>query len=393
MTLQKSKFIRFILFFLSIVLVMIGHGIIIPIITDFITLEYIDPITVGIIIASYSFGSLVSAPFIGNYINKNSSRIVLQISLILYFISLLLVFSTSNILLIIIIRFISGILMSATFSAVETYISKYETIESQSKFFIIISSANSIGMTIGPVIGAFILYSNNLNLIYALGFIAILLSIAVHFSLTNEDKNKKIINPNQIFIFKEVKEIIKDKKTLFALGSFAMFGFITASFEGFGFSFLILKYHNTIQYYSITIILFEIIALVFFSLLYLLFINPKIVKVFNPFSILICSAFIAALSFFLMFWNLHFYFFILIVTISFVSLLIFSNSIILFLSISGPNKGLILGLKNSAMGIGAIFGPILSGVIYSFNSGYFLLMISLILFIISIFGTLFLNKN
>lgn len=392
----SKKTVRLFLFFLSIVLVMIGQGIVIPIVTELLTLQKASPLLVGIIVSAYSLGSLLFSPFIGNYINRTSSKNILQYSLIFYFITLLLLFSTTNIFLIICLRFIGGILMAATFAAVEIYISKNESLTEQSKLFLIISSANSIGMSIGPIIGTIIVYTKSPFLLYSLGFLSIVLSILVHFSLNEVQKQKsnssQNINLQVKTFFNELLFLFQDPKTLYALTSFAVFGFITNSFEGFGLSFLINKYSSVFQNYNLTFIILEILLLVILALFYIFLINPILLKKYSPFESLIASSLISSANFFLMIFNINLYLFIIIVTLSFLGLVIFSNSIILYLSLSGPNKGLVLGVKNSAMGFGAIIGPIVSGMVYSINSSLFIVFIGAILILISAWGMILLKK-
>lgn len=381
---------RFI-FIASIALTMIGQGLIIPLLTKIINSNIESSLIIGIMIASYSLGTLLSAPFSGDYINSNGSKKTLELSLITYMILLFLTLNSHHIIIIIILRFLSGVFMSLIFACIETYIAKHQAVNNRSVDYLLISISNSIGMILGPILGILLLTNFKNSLLVFLIFVSIVLILLIHYNI---DEQSTLSLPHKLdthSFVQDFKILSKNSYIVYVLVAFAIFGFISTSFESFGLSYITLNYdilplvHNILFYLSYVI---EIILIIIVSIIYLFCFNPTTIKNLGSYTIIFLSSLITAVSLFFAIITSNFYIFILVIGIMVVGLSVYSNSIILFISQIDYNKGLALGLKNSMMGVGGFLGPILSGYLFAINQNFFILFLIFLLLIIALWNIL-----
>lgn len=395
---KNNKTIKISLFFLAIMLIMSGHGIIIPFLTVMVNKN--EPIVAGIVTSAFSVGGLLSAPIIGNFVNNKKSKDILQLTLFAYFIVMLLTFlviNNSNPFPLIILRFLTGVLMSTGFAAVETYISKNEEEENQSSYFLFISFANFIGMVLGPTLGFFMIAQHsNYPILFVLFGIAILTIGLIHIFVKEDSTDTtSLLSPSSdnpfVTLYTEFKIVYQLKTILFSLIAFATFGFVITSFEAFSIPFILKHYTKIFLQTPLWMLLLELLAIGIVSLIYLFIFNPRVISKFGAFNVIITTAFISSISFGLFIIYPSIYVMLLLIFVGVISMAVFSNAIIYYLSTNYDNKGFILGLKNSSMSIGSAVGPIMSGILYAFNPNFFIISISLLLFTIGITG-IFLRK-
>jgi len=143
--------------FITMLLDVIGWGIIIPVIPKFIeeliggTISEAAKIG-GWLTFAYAITQFLFAPVIGNLSDKYGRRPVILLSLFAFFLDYLLLAFAPNITWLFIGRIIAGI-TGASITTASAYIADVSTPENRAKNFGLIGAAFGLGFIIGPVIG------------------------------------------------------------------------------------------------------------------------------------------------------------------------------------------------------------------------------------------------
>lgn len=137
-------------------LVMIGFGIVIPILPFLFTGLGGGALSLGVFMAAYSIMQFFFAPFWGRLSDRIGRRPVLLIGLGGYGLTFFLFGIAGNIPLLIAFRALSGMISSATLPTVMAYLSDITEGADHSKSMGMIGAATGLGMIFGPVLGGWI---------------------------------------------------------------------------------------------------------------------------------------------------------------------------------------------------------------------------------------------
>ncbi len=155
MTVKKEAAIGFI--FITLLIDVIGFGIIIPVIPDLIReLIHCDLSTASIyggwLMFAYSITQFMCAPILGNLSDKYGRRPVLLASLLGFGLDYLIVAFAPTMWWLFLGRIIAGI-TGASFTTATAYISDISTEQNRAQNFGMVGAAFGLGFIIGPVIG------------------------------------------------------------------------------------------------------------------------------------------------------------------------------------------------------------------------------------------------
>lgn len=359
--------------FLIVFLIMIGQGIVVPKVTILIT----NGNTIGgaLIVSSFSIGSLIMAPFLGKYISTIGPKKIIIFFLPFYalFISITLLLPITNlaILIIILLRFVSGFLLSAIYTSVEAIISVSETQKNQSKTFFNLSIINAIGMISGPFIGLF--FSVYVALAYILTSLIIVYIISYKI--------------NYIYHYISPKKLKLNVNFFHPLLGIFLFGFAISTFETFSIAYIYSTYH--IENYNIVVIILFSLFLFLLTLLYLFKINFKLLNIKSAFNFILFYSLIISISLIFLYFYNNIYIAILLFVLLGISLSGLANAILVFLSGHSKDKATVLSWKNTVLAFGTSIGPILSSFIYNINKNFFFIFLG----ILFLFYTILLIKE
>ncbi len=142
-----------ILLFVSLVIVMIGFGIVMPLMAFFVTHFNASGGALGLMMSLYSIMQFIFAPFWGRVSDRIGRKPVLLIGIAGYFVSFLLQAFSPTLWFLIASRTLAGILSSATLPTAMAYMADITTREDRSKGVGLMGAAMGLGMIIGPMLG------------------------------------------------------------------------------------------------------------------------------------------------------------------------------------------------------------------------------------------------
>ena len=180
--------------FLIMFLVMVGFGIIIPVMPFFAEDMGANPTELGLLMAVYSFMQLISAPIWGRVSDKIGRKPVMMIGILGLSVSFILMAISSQLWMLFIARIIGGLLSSANMPTTMAYVADITSEEDRGKGMGIIGAATGLGFIFGPAIGG-LFSKTSLNMPFYLAaassFITFLLVLCVlKESLTKEKRGQ-----------------------------------------------------------------------------------------------------------------------------------------------------------------------------------------------------------
>lgn len=139
--------------FASLVIVMIGFGIAIPLMPYYVTHFQASGTALGLMMSLYSLMQFIFAPLWGQLSDRIGRKPVLLIGILGYFIAFTLQGLSQNLFQFIAARTLAGVLSSATLPTAMAYVADITSPENRSKGVGMMGAAMGLGMIIGPVLG------------------------------------------------------------------------------------------------------------------------------------------------------------------------------------------------------------------------------------------------
>jgi len=196
---------RLFIIFLIIFVNLLGFGIILPLMPYYVESLGAGPITLGLLLASYSLFQFISAPILGELSDKIGRRPILLFSIGGTVLSFLLLGIANTIPLLFLARIIDG-LSGGNISTAQAYIADITTKENRTAGMGVIGAAFGLGFIIGPALGGFLSqWGYGVPAFVAAG-VALIATILTYFYLPESRvvtaqvmKKKKWFNPHDFY--------------------------------------------------------------------------------------------------------------------------------------------------------------------------------------------------
>ena len=138
--------------FLTILVNLIGFGIIIPLLPFYAETFGASPLTIGLLFASFSLAQLVASPVLGAWSDKWGRRPVLIFSLVGTVVSFVMLAVAHSLAMLFAARIVDG-LSGGNITTARAYIGDIATDENRAKSFGMLGAAFGLGFIIGPALG------------------------------------------------------------------------------------------------------------------------------------------------------------------------------------------------------------------------------------------------
>ncbi len=138
--------------FLTILVNLLGFGIIIPLLPFYATARGASPITIGLLFASFSVAQLIAAPVLGDLSDRYGRRPILIFSLAGTVVSFVMLALAHNIAMLFAARIVDG-LSGGNISTARAYIGDVTTPENRARGYGLIGAAFGLGFVFGPALG------------------------------------------------------------------------------------------------------------------------------------------------------------------------------------------------------------------------------------------------
>jgi MFS transporter, DHA1 family, multidrug resistance protein len=181
--------------FLVMFLVMVGFGIIIPVMPFYAEEMGATPTQLGLLMAVYSLMQLLFAPMWGRVSDRIGRKPVIMIGILGLALSFFLMALSTELWMLFAARIIGGLLSSANMPTVMAYVADITSEEERGKGMGIIGASVGLGFIFGPAIGGVLSQSNLNTPFYLAGATSLVTFLLVTFvlkeSLTVEQRNSQ----------------------------------------------------------------------------------------------------------------------------------------------------------------------------------------------------------
>ena len=168
--------------FLTILVNLIGFGIIIPLLPFYAETFGASPLTIGLLFASFSLAQLVASPLLGAWSDKWGRRPILIFSLIGTVVSFVMLAVAHSLAMLFAARIVDG-LSGGNITTARAYIGDIATDENRAKSFGILGAAFGLGFIIGPALGGLFAHISYTAPIWAAAAITVLATLLAWFWL------------------------------------------------------------------------------------------------------------------------------------------------------------------------------------------------------------------
>ena len=354
--------------FFTLIVVMMGFGMIIPILPFYVDSFGATGSTLGLLMAIFALMQFLFAPLWGQLSDRYGRKPVLLLGVFGNSLSLLFFGLSSNLWMLFISRALAGILSSATLPTAAAFISDSTTDEERGGGMGMINAAMGLGVVIGPGIGGW-LVQESLALpffvaagVSAVAWILILLFLPESLPAEKRDHTGKALGLIQL---KDMWAVLMGPLAfLFILAMLLSFGL--TNFEAIVGLYALDRYGYGPAEVGAIIAVMGVVTAVFQLVL-----TGPLTKRWGEDRLIRASLLGSAIGFMLMLQAKSFP-----AVLATIALFILSNAMLrpgvtsLISKRTHGGQGIAMGLANSFMSLGRIVGPIWAGLIFDVNIDY-----------------------
>ena len=162
--------------FLTILVNLIGFGIIIPLLPFYAQTFGASPLAIGLLFASFSLAQLVASPLLGHWSDTWGRRPVLILSLIGTVVSFVMLALAHSLAMLFVARVVDG-LSGGNITTARAYIGDIATEENRAKYFGMLGAAFGLGFIIGPGLGGLFAHISYTAPIWAAAVITVIATL------------------------------------------------------------------------------------------------------------------------------------------------------------------------------------------------------------------------
>lgn len=181
---------QFFWLYITVFVNIIGFGMIFPILPLFAEKFNASSFQLGLLASIFALGQFLSAPLFGRLSDRFGRKPIILFSILASAISFFIIARASNLNIIFLSRFLSGIASAANFPIASSYIADVTPKEDRAKYMGRISGIFSLGFVIGPVFGG-ILGNREFSLVFFTAAIICFINLIFTFFFLSESIAKK----------------------------------------------------------------------------------------------------------------------------------------------------------------------------------------------------------
>lgn len=381
---KGSKRIRGPLALLSfnLFIVMVGIGLVIPILPFYVEKFNANAQTLGALVAVFAFMQFLFAPIWGRLSDRIGRKPLITIGLIGFAIAEFIFAFAVGLWMLFLSRILAGVFGSALMPTAMAYVSDVTDEDNRGQGMGILGAAMGLGIVIGPGIGGWLA---EINLSYPFIFAGIAASIAAIVSVIilpeSYPKEKRTFDPNEK---RENRFVVMKNAVMSPVGFLLVLVFIMsfglANFQSIFSYYALERYGYGPQEVGIIILIIGIIG----TLVQGVGVG-RATKIFGEEKVVTGSLLLSALGFVIMTFATNFVGVLITTAVFFVGNSLLRPSLNSLISkLAGERQGTVMGLNNSFLSLGNVAGPLLAGTLFEWNIhipyffGAFIMLVGLV---------------
>lgn len=362
---MKSPFKELIVLFITLMIIMMGFGMVIPVLPFLIEAFGASGSQLGMLMAIYALMQLIFSPVWGKISDRVGRRPVMLFGLVGNGLSMLLMGLANSIWMLFAARALAGLLASATMPTAYAYVSDTTSEEDRGAGMGIIGAALGVGMVLGPGFSG-VLAENSLSLPFFAGaFLSLFAIAAVYFFLPEslpEDERETTTKIDIKAQFGEMWQSLWGPIGFLLVMAF-LISFGLTNFEGIFGLYMAHRFDYGPKQVGLILTLIGVISAVVQGVL-----TGPATRKFGEANVVKVSLIGSAIGFLLMLWAFNVP--TVLLTVAF---FVFSNAMMrpgvssLISKRATIGQGVAMGLNNSFMSLGRVVGPVLAGAVFDID--------------------------
>ncbi|MCP8968610.1 MFS transporter [Ectobacillus sp. SYSU M60031] len=349
---------------------MLGIGLIIPVLPQFLNEFQAGGKTAGYLIAAFGLTQFVFSPFGGEWSDKYGRKILIVAGMLLFAVSNLLFALAHETWMLYLSRLVGGMSAALMIPAMMAYVADITTEEGRGKGMGLLGAAMSLGFVIGPGIGG-LLAGIALRMPFYVsagaGALAMIGSILV---LPETRSKEQQLESRQSTVKQEsmLRQLMQSLKAPYFILLVLVFTltFGLSNFEAVFPLFVDRKYSYTTGDISILITVGALVGTVIQAAAI-----DRLIHRFGEKKLINATFLLSAIMLVLMLLSGNFVYMLVLTTLFFTFTSIMRPAINTLLSkMAGNEQGFVAGMNNAYMSLGNIFGPTAAGILFDLNLSF-----------------------
>ncbi len=356
----------------TLLVVMLGYGMIQPIIPFLITKLGASGRDLGVLASVYAAMQLVCAPFWGTLSDRIGRKPVLMIGVLGYAIAMFIFGLSTRFWMLFVARTFSGVLSSATMPTAMAYLSDNLPEKKRSGAMGQLGAAVGLGVVLGPLLGG-LLSTDSLSLPFFVGSALALVSLALVYILLPESRAAPKASPEvagrekaeNFWRWEVLKKVLFSPAGILMLLIFIM-SFGMTNFQGIAGLYFLKKYgFDTRQVGAIWMVVGGVMLLSQGLLTGLL------TKRFGEVPVIRLGLLVGTVGFLALLWADRFIPILATAGFFILGVALIGPALNAYLSaFGGEHQGALMGLNTAFASLGRVFGPLWGGFIFDINMSY-----------------------
>lgn len=365
----KNNRAPLILLSFNLFIVMVGIGLVIPILPFYIDKFGADAKTLGLLVAVFAFMQFLFAPVWGRLSDKIGRKPLITIGLFGFAIAEFIFAYASGLWMLFLSRILAGTFGSALMPTAMAYVSDVTTSEKRGQGMGIMGAAMGLGIVVGPGLGGW-LAEYDLSLPFIVAGVAATIAGVLSVIILPESypKQKREMDAQASAGEKRDNQFVTMYKALkspvgFLLVLVFIMSFGLANFQSIFGYYTMERYNYNPSEVGLIILIVGLVGTVVQGVLV-----GRMTKRFGEERVVTSALLISSFGFVLMTLATNFTTVLLFTCIFFLGNSLLRPSLNSFISkLAGNKQGLVMGLNNSFLSLGNVAGPILAGIFFEIN--------------------------
>ncbi|MFC7678681.1 MFS transporter [Paenibacillus sp. GCM10028914] len=355
------------LLMVNMFIAMLGIGLIIPILPDFLKEFGAGGQTAGYLIAATGLTQFIFSPIVGELSDKYGRKILIVTGLALFTLSQLLFAIAGDVWLLYVSRLLGGIGAAAMIPPMMAFVADITTEDNRGKGMGMIGAAMSLGFVVGPGVGGFLAeVSLRMPMYVSAGVAGAALILSLIVLPETLSKEKQLAARSQVVKRDSIiKQLIHSTKAPYFVPLILVFALTLGliSFETVFPLYAKYSYQFTTKEISVVITVGALAGTIIQALLI-----DKVLRKFGETKLISLSFFAAALCMVFMLISGNFWYVLGVSLLFFVFTAIMRPAINTLLSkMAGEEQGFVAGMNNAYMSVGNIVGPAIAGNLFDIH--------------------------
>ncbi|QJD82132.1 MFS transporter [Cohnella herbarum] len=369
------------LLLVNIFLAMLGIGLIIPVLPEFLKEFDAGGQAAGYLVSAFGLTQFMFSPIAGEWSDKYGRKPMIVIGLSLFALSNLLAAVAGDLTILFVSRLIGGIGSAALIPSIMAYLADITTDEQRGRGMTLLGAAMSSGFIIGPGVGGLLAEFGIRAPFFAsagIGLVAMLCSLVLlPESLSPEQRlRRRQSKDKRESVFRQLALSFKSKYFILLFIVFAL-TFGLTHFEAIFPLFVVQRYGFTTRDIAILIMVCSLLGTV-----NQLVLSGWLTRRFGEKAIVDYTLLLSAVALVLMLLSGNFFYVLIIMMLFFTFNNIMRPTLNTLLSKqAGEDQGFVAGMNNAYMSLGNIFGPALAGILFDVHMNLPYLFGAFVLFV------------